>query len=439
MEQDHREIERLIFNLNHKKKSVRLASLLQLKKKTDSGKIPFPAQNDLVNNHIHTFYSFSPYSPSGAVWHAFGAGLKTAGIVDHDTVAGAAEFIRAGTILGIATTVGFELRVDFSGTALAGRKINNPDQANIAYVAVHGLPHQNIGAVKKYLAPLRRARELRNSLMTEKLNAVIEPLGLSLDYMNDVHPLSMASEGGSVTERHILFALVRKLTLTFGRGGPLLEFLITKLQVPVPEKQRAFLSDAVNVFYDYDLLGVLKSGLVGRFYVDAAEECPRAGEFVGFVKKMGAIPAYAYLGDILESTTGDKQSQKFEDDYLDELFRVIAAQGFRAVTYMPSRNVPAQLERVKALCSHYGLLEISGEDINTPRQSFICPALHDPAFRNLIDTTWAIIGHEKRASKNIRRGFFSQAAETEHPGLPERIDAFMKTGKGNQPRIRKRD
>ena len=53
-----------------------------------------------VNNHIHTQYSFSPYSPTKAAWMAMQAGLATAGIMDHDTIAGAREYIEAGRILG---------------------------------------------------------------------------------------------------------------------------------------------------------------------------------------------------------------------------------------------------------------------------------------------------------------------------------------------------
>ena len=47
--------------------------------------------------------------------------------------------------------------------------------------------------------------------------------------------------------------------------------------------------------------------------------------------------------------TGDKRAQKFEDDFLDELIAYYAELGFRAVTYMPSRNTKAQLTRLRAL------------------------------------------------------------------------------------------
>ena len=42
-----------------------------------------------INNHIHTTYSFSPYSPTAAVYAARMEGLCTAGIIDHDSISGA--------------------------------------------------------------------------------------------------------------------------------------------------------------------------------------------------------------------------------------------------------------------------------------------------------------------------------------------------------------
>ena len=47
---------------------------------------------EYVNNHIHTTYSFSPYTPTAAVYAAKKAGLSTAGIMDHDSIGGCEEF-----------------------------------------------------------------------------------------------------------------------------------------------------------------------------------------------------------------------------------------------------------------------------------------------------------------------------------------------------------
>ena len=111
---------------------------------------------------------------------------------------------------------------------------------------------------------------------------------------------------------------------------------------------------------------------------------------------MGGISAYAYLGDVGDSVTGDKRAQKFEDDYLPLLFEEISSLGFKAVTYMPTRNTMDQLMRVRDLCAQYNLMEICGEDINSPRQGFICEKLAEPGFTHLVDAAWELVRREER-------------------------------------------
>jgi len=345
---------------------------------------------EYVNNHIHTTYSFSPYTPSEAVRLAREAGLAVAGIVDHDSVGGCEEFIAAGAALGMPVTIGFELRVSMRDTPFHGKTINNPDQRSVAYVAAHGIPRQKIADCERFLAPYRARRNIRNEEMTEWLNVFL-PEHLRLDFQKDILPLSRHEDGGGVTERHILCGLSHKIINTYGKGAPVIVLAQERLGIPVAGKLMGYLLDPGNPHYLYDLIGVLKSGLVEKFYVDAAGECPDVKEFLGFASEIGAISAYAYLGDVTESVTGDKKPQEFEDDYLDELFAWLKQAGFRAVTYMPSRNTMAQLRRVMALCEAYGLFQISGEDINSPRQAFICPALARPEFAHLNQAAWALV------------------------------------------------
>ena len=66
----------LIEQLNAATKAERLAALAAIRKLVDSGEIPQPARGKDVNNHIHTFYSFSPYSPAKAVYRSWDAGLN---------------------------------------------------------------------------------------------------------------------------------------------------------------------------------------------------------------------------------------------------------------------------------------------------------------------------------------------------------------------------
>lgn len=350
-----------------------------------------------VNNHIHTTYSFSPYSPTAAVYYARKATLPTAGIMDHDSMAGAGEFIRAGEIAGVATTVGVECRVRLSGTSLADRFINNTDQKGIAYMALHGVPHGKIDAVQNHFAPLRAKRNERTRKMAGNINALLQDSGIVLRFEEDILPLSQFAGGGSVTERHLIFALCKKIIALCGRERTA-DFVENTLRIALSDKQRKLLSDTDDPCFEYDLLGVLKSAFVEKIYVPAEEECMHISELSKLAKETDALLCYAYLGDVQDSVTGDKRSGKFEDSYLEELFDVLKQYDVDAVTYMPSRNTLAQLRRIQALCEAGGFLQISGEDINSPRQKFICPQLAMPEFRHLADATWALIERERARS-----------------------------------------
>ena len=264
--------------------------------------------------------------------------------------------------------------------------------------------------------------------MTQNINRIFKPFGIELDFLGDIVPISQYRDGGSITERHLLFALSLKLVQAFGKGQGLVDFLIQKMGIEIKPSILKYLLDKDNIFYEYDLLGLLKSNLVEKIYIDATDECPDVREVIAFSKNIGAIPAYAYLGDVGDSVTGDKRTQKFEDDYLVLLFEVIKDLGFDAVTYMPTRNTMEQLTRVKDLCLEYDLFEVSGEDINSPRQSFVCKALENPIFENLFDSTWALIGHEIAATRDLSRGMFTRDTVEKYPNLQERIALYKKIG-----------
>ncbi len=383
-----------------------------------------------VNNHVHTSFSFSPYSPAEAAEKADAAGLSAVGIVDHDTTAGAWEMREAGKIIGIATTTGTEIRVSAAGTRLSGRKINNPDSPGIMYMMIHGIPARSLPLVESFLSPIRASREARSRRMTDSLNAFLPGVGLGrIDFDAEVYDRSQAAAGGTITERHILFALSRRIVTAAGKGPALPEFLKKKLGVEVPARLAALLSDADNPFLLYDLLGVLKSSFRGKVFIQPdSRECVPVSSAVKMAVEAGGIPCYGYLGDVTESPTGDKTAEKFEDDYLDLLFEEVKSLGFQAVTYMPPRNTLTQLRRVRELCAAHGLMEVSGVDINSPRQSFNCPEILMPEFSHLITATWALIAHENLSHADPRYGLFSPRNPLAGLPLKERISRYAEVG-----------
>ena len=377
----------ILNKLNAPTKEERLANLAEVLKTTT---FP-PMVSQYINNHIHTTYSFSPYSPTAAVYAARMEGLCTAGIIDHDSISGAEEFLEAAKLVEMPVTIGMEARVSMDGTRLEGRRTNNPDQVGVSYMTIQSVPHDKIDVLTQFFKPYQAARHIRNRQMIEKINDLV---GVELDYDRDVLPLSMAAENGGVTERHLMYALAIELVKQVGKGQGMIDKL-TSLGMSLSDKQKALLLDTEYPFYEYDVLGMLKGTFVPKIFVDATAECPKLPDMVKLCKEVDAYLCYAYLGDVGDSVTGDKKAQKFEDDYLDDVFECLKEEGVTAVTYMPTRNTPAQLERLRNLCDQYGMFQISGEDINTPRQSFIIKAMENPMFQNLIDATWKLIEHEK--------------------------------------------
>jgi hypothetical protein len=409
----------------------RIAALKEFVK--DGGLNSMPAFTGEINNHIHTIYSFSPYTPSMAALKAREAGLEAAGSVDHDSWAAAAEMREACAITGLGCVTGFEVRASFRHTGFAERNLNSPDSKGIAYMTVQGVPAGSGKKVEEFLKPIRAARHLRNIRMTENINSILAAAGLDgLDYEQDIVPLSMYRAGGSVTERHLLFALALKLIQEAGRGEKLPLFLKEKFGIEVSGKNRNCLLDPGNPYYAYDLLGVLKSSFNDRSFIQPGEEeCPPAETITAFARSINAIPSYAYLGDVTESVTGDKKAGKFEDDYLDSLVPRLKEMGFQGVAYMPPRNTITQLLRLRRLCEKQGLIEISGVDINSPRQVFQCPEIRAAEFRTLVDTTWALAAHEQLASTDSSRGLFNPDDPLAGKSLAERIAAFSLWAKGN--------
>ncbi|GHU24367.1 hypothetical protein FACS1894172_13360 [Spirochaetia bacterium] len=407
----------------------RLAALAHIAPETES----LPTTGE-INNHIHTIYSFSPYTPSMAALRARESGLEAAGSVDHDSIAAAEEMLAACSTLGIGGCVGFEVRVSFkhcAAGAFAERKINNPDSAGIAYMTVQGIPKPQIPAVKAFLSPIQRNRLSRTMAMTNVANGILYAAGFEpIDFKTDIAGISQYAGGGEITERHLLAAVADKIIIRYEKGEALTAGITESLGINPPVKITALLSDPENPHYLYDLLGLLKTTFLPRIFIQPDEnECIPAQDVVHFANSIGAIPAYAYLGDVGDSPTGDKKAEKFEDEYLDELCVELSSLGYKAITYMPPRNTREQLQRVQKLCRDYGFMEISGVDINSSRQSFTCKEVVLPEFRHLVDTTWALIAHERLASISADYALFADTNPFVSLPLQERLSLYAQYGR----------
>ncbi|MGN1100094.1 MAG: PHP domain-containing protein [Christensenellales bacterium] len=379
---------RLYESLNVSNVSHRLENL----KKLLSG-VPVPVGTDSLNLHVHTKYSFSPYSPTHAVFSAYESGLDMVGIVDHDSFAGVDEFIEAGRIAGIKTSLGFELRVDYSQTPFEGRIINNPDQKSVAYMLFHGVPYAAHDKLKALSKRIIGKRMVRNTKMCENISYLLKGSGTDFDFERDVLPHSWYLDGGTVTERHILYGLVERLYTKCEGFSSVCDFIAENLGIDVaPDCTGGEYAEKMYI------LGKLKAEFVERFYVDATDELIPVKEAVAFAHGIGAIPCYSYLGDVTRNVTGDKKFRSFEDSYLEELIGYVAdGLGIDAVTYALTRNTDAQIERLRKLCKEHNLFELCGDDINTISQDFVSPALKNPKYAYLLENAAKVYAREQGA------------------------------------------
>ncbi|HJE52190.1 MAG TPA: PHP domain-containing protein, partial [Tessaracoccus flavescens] len=270
----------------------------------------------------------------------------------------------------------------------------------------------------------------RTTQMVANANEILDRLGAELiDVETDIVGRSQFLHGGTVTERHLLAAMADKLIGRFGRGQSLVDGL-RELGLNLSGKVADQLADEGNPHLTFDLLGVMKAEFLSEIYViPNREECPTMAEVIAFANSIGAIPCYAYLGDVTASPTGDKKAEKFEDDFLDELVGELRRLGMPAITYMPPRNTAEQMARIAELAAENGLLEVSGVDINTPRQQFNCPELQRPELSHLNDATWAMVAHEQLAEADASLGLFAPDSPLASLSLTGRVERYAAVGR----------
>lgn len=425
------EIKTGIQNLNHPIREIRLECVKTLSNALKEGKIPRIERLNECNNHVHSQYSFSPYSPSMIAWKAYQSGLSTCGIVDHESVEGCREFREACKLLGVVPTIGFEVRMNWDHTSLKDKMFNNPDQKSIGYFPVHGVPVSKLPEIEKFLYPIRQERKERNKKMVRNIDGILKNYGLSLDFEADVVPVSKWISRGSITERHLLYATAGKLLEKYSPGSEMIDFLEKRMEIRLSSTAKGYLMEVENPYYIFDVTNILKGFFSEHMYVNAnTKEAPDVEKTVPFLAGLGCIPTYTYLGDVkTESVTGDKKAQKFEDDILDEMMGLLKSYGMGALSYAPRRNDAQQVQMVRDLCKKYEMMEVAGEDINQPRQPFVVAGLAQEIKEYFDKTTWAIIGHEIAADIDPSKGIFSEEMKAMCPRLQDRLEVYERIGK----------
>ena len=161
----------------------------------------------MIDLHAHTTYSDGTFSPRQIVELAAQIGLSAVGITDHDSIDGVAEAVAAGRKLNIEVVAGVEINLFH-------------DQMTVDLLGYFpgGLPSGE--PLSTALAELRRARDVRNAQILERLRELGYPV--SAEELADIG-------SGAVGRPHIGEALrrhghVESITEAFqrflARGAP---------------------------------------------------------------------------------------------------------------------------------------------------------------------------------------------------------------------------
>jgi len=291
-----------------------------------------PEAGTNVNMHYHSSFSFNAedWSPSHIAWEARKAGLYAAGLCDFDVLDGLEEFLEAGRMLELRTTVNLETRVYLG--EFAGGDITSPGEPGVTYIMGAGfareLPDGSPQAEERE-AYRQRARA-RNEALLARINPALPDI--AIDYEADVLPLT---PGGNATERHIVRAYAMKARRVFEHPRATAAFwagILDKSEEETVELlvNRPSLEDAIRA-------RLVKRGGVG--YEQPSEDTfPPADDFIKWVLSCDAVPMITWLDG---TSPGESRPE--------ELLECQRAKGAAALNIIPDRNWNIKDPQTRAL------------------------------------------------------------------------------------------
>jgi len=273
-----------------------------------------------VNMHCHSFFSYNAdgFSPSRIAWESRKAGLYAAGLCDFDVLDGLDEFLEAGYLLGLRTTVNMETRAFVKEQA--DEDINSPGEPGVAYVMGGGFvrsPHPD-SVPGKGLREYGERAAARNKSLVARINPHV--LEIAIDYKKDVLALT---PGGTPTERHIIHAYANKAKEVF-EVKEMIEFWAKTMNVPVSQSAE-WMADQ-SVLEEKVRARLAKRGGLG-YEQPSGETFPLVDDFIQWVLASDAIPMTTWLDG---TSRGENQPR--------ELLEMMKAKGAPALNIIPDRN-----------------------------------------------------------------------------------------------------
>jgi len=283
--------------------------------------VAFPPAGGNVNMHFHSFFSYNAegYSPSRIAWESRNAGLYAAGLCDFDVLDGLEEFLDAGRLLGLRTSVSLETRAYLKEYAQSD--INSPGEPGVTYIMGAGFSRMPQPGTPQAAgqAGYRDRAQRRNLAVLERVNPHMGEAAIS--YEKDVLPLT---PGGSATERHIVSAYVHKAISAFEGPARVAAFWAARLGKP-EEEILDLMADRPS-FEELVRSKLVKKGGVG-YEQPSAGTFPPVEEFIRWVLSCDAIPMVTWLDG---TSAGEADGRA--------MLECMVSKGCAALNIVPDRN-----------------------------------------------------------------------------------------------------
>jgi hypothetical protein len=285
-----------------------------------AGRMVSGPSSENVNMHFHSFFSYNAegWSPSHIAFEAKRAGLYAAGLCDFDVLDGQEEFLNAGELLGLRSTVNVETRVFLP--EYADKEISSPGEPGVTYIMGAGfarpLVHGSLQAIG--LRGYRERATLRNEELIERINPHVPDI--AVNYESDVLPLTPLN---GATERHIMRAYVNKAQEKFGTEDAVAAYWAKLLGKPVEDVAKMLGTPAIE---DAVRSKFAKKGGFG-YVQPSADTFPMVQEFIDWVLSCEAIPMVTWLDG---TSDGEKDGRA--------MLECLTAKGCAALNIVPDRN-----------------------------------------------------------------------------------------------------
>ncbi|MEA2012991.1 MAG: hypothetical protein U9O87_07945 [Verrucomicrobiota bacterium] len=278
-------------------------------------------ETENVNMHFHSFFSYNAedWSPSRIAWESKQAGLYAAGLCDFDVLDGLEEFLDAGKILGLRSTVNLETRAFLN--EYSNVDINSPGEHGVTYIMGAGFTKIPKSGTKQAegLAGYRQRAKERNIALIKRVNAKLSEIAINYD--NDVLPLTPS---GAATERHIVIAYIKKAENNFADKNDLLNFW-SNVFGETKEKTLEIVND-LPLMENVVRAKLAKRGGIG-YVQPSVDTFPSVDEFIDWVASCGAVPMITWL----DGTNDGEADAK-------ALLTCLKDKGATALNIVPDRN-----------------------------------------------------------------------------------------------------